>query len=395
MEGSQCMSKMQASKSEMFWNCTMPQLFQPAPVVHLRDLERRARNSHNHFPDETNQLHQPDPMRPDERLYDNSDVHVVGEEGHEQGQNSVATPRLEQSHPEPNNRATLELDERSQLEAKKGVLPRHAFTWDFSQEIRQLLGASPSRQLSPSNSGSNTTYTILRQDAAPYDSSVPGLPHRDHIAYLAQVVDYHLNVNHRFLHLPTFLKQLKETSQQSMPISPIWRAKLWMVVALGKLFLENGATVSGPPGAAEFLESTRALPSQIVLDENPIMAIETFCLLALYAQSADLHRIAYLYISQANRMGHAWKLGDNHNHNHIAELEFAGENHIESLWCTVRILEQRSSATIGVVSDYNIHKQQYGSNQFGGLPNHTSAALQFNLSISNMLFSLSTNQGTL
>jgi hypothetical protein len=43
-------------------------------------------------------------------------------------------------------------------------------------------------------------------------------------------------------------------------------------------------------------DDTAALPSSIELALNPIAAIETLSLLAVYAQAAELHDAAYLYV---------------------------------------------------------------------------------------------------
>lgn len=183
-----------------------------------------------------------------------------------------------------------------------GLIPsRHAFTWDFSQEIRQVLGTRLTRQSSGPKSSLNMSYKIPFQDETQSLSSEPGLPRKDYIAYLAQVADYHLNASYCFFSLPLFLEQLNKTSLHSpKSISAIWLVKLFMVVAFGKLFLEKGATIAGPPGIQEFLEGTRALPSQVMLNEDPVTAVEALCLLSIYAQAADLHRVAYLYVRNAH-----------------------------------------------------------------------------------------------
>jgi proline utilization trans-activator len=72
--------------------------------------------------------------------------------------------------------------------------------------------------------------------------------------------------------------------------------KLLLVVALGRLFLERGASSSGPPGIREFLQGAD-LPSTLVLRQDPVIALETLCMLAIYAQAADMHEVACLHVS--------------------------------------------------------------------------------------------------
>ena len=70
-----------------------------------------------------------------------------------------------------------------------------------------------------------------------------------------------------------------------------------MVIALGKLFLGHGASRSGPPGIREFLLAVQNLPTDMVLWEDPLTAVEATCLLAFYAQQADILNTAYIYVS--------------------------------------------------------------------------------------------------
>ncbi len=37
--------------------------------------------------------------------------------------------------------------------------------------------------------------------------------------------------------------------------------------------------------------------SNLILSQEPVLSIETLCLLAIYAQAAGLHDAAYLYVS--------------------------------------------------------------------------------------------------
>lgn len=141
------------------------------------------------------------------------------------------------------------------------------------------------------------SYIISSHIETPFDHSALSLPSKDYITHLAQVTNYHLNANCYFFDQPFFLEQLSRTPPESLSeASELWKTELLLVVALGKLFLGRGATSLGPPGVREFVQGSNILPSNIVLSREPIMAMETLCLLAIYAQAADMHRIAYLYV---------------------------------------------------------------------------------------------------
>ncbi len=170
-------------------------------------------------------------------------------------------------------------------------------TWAFSQEVRQILEPGSSEQSNCSKVDSKVSYVIPLQDETQFDPSALSLPPKDYIIHLAQVADFHLNANLFLYNHTVFLEQLSRISPQSLQTaSEVWHVKLLLVIALGRLFLERGATRFGPPGIREFLQGVNALPSNIVLSQDPLMAIETLCLLAIYAQAADMHDIAYLYV---------------------------------------------------------------------------------------------------
>jgi hypothetical protein len=123
------------------------------------------------------------------------------------------------------------------------------------------------------------------------------LPPNDYITHLAQVTDHHVNSGCSIFDRTFFLERLnRDPAQSPLKTSEIWAIERYLVIALGKLFLERGATGLGPPGIREFLHVIKNLPSNMVLEQDPITAVESFCLLAIYAQAADMHRTAYLFV---------------------------------------------------------------------------------------------------
>ena len=63
--------------------------------------------------------------------------------------------------------------------------------------------------------------------------------------------------------------QLSSTLGHSLQTTiGVWRVKLLLIIALGKLFLEKGATAYGPPGMQEFLQGVHDLSSNIILAES-------------------------------------------------------------------------------------------------------------------------------
>jgi hypothetical protein len=131
------------------------------------------------------------------------------------------------------------------------------------------------------------------------DSLESAFPPKQYIIHLAHVVDFHVNTNYCFFSITTFIDQLNKMALDT--VSGAFKVKLSLIVALGRLFLEKGATVSGPPGITDFLRGFRDFQPHAMVDEDPLMAVECLCLLATYAQAADMHRMAYLYVRDSLR----------------------------------------------------------------------------------------------
>lgn len=138
------------------------------------------------------------------------------------------------------------------------------------------------------------TYNFSSPSEHQKDPGSISLPSKSFIGHLAQVVDFHLNTTYFLFDLAGLQEEIERTSLP--PVSALQHTKLLAIVAAGKLLLEKGATFFGPPGIREFLHAVHILPSNLLLNQDSQLAIETLVLLAIYAQAADLHAAAYLYV---------------------------------------------------------------------------------------------------
>lgn len=141
-------------------------------------------------------------------------------------------------------------------------------------------------------------YLALQSNTDDASSKVESLPHHAHVRHLAVVADFHLNAVFHAFDYQTFTNQLHQTVSNALSkILTIWQAKALAIIAVGKLFLEKGATEEGPPGIQEFLQCIASLPSAIDQARDPLASMEMLCVLAFYAHFADMHTAAYLYAS--------------------------------------------------------------------------------------------------
>jgi hypothetical protein len=173
----------------------------------------------------------------------------------------------------------------------------HLSAWDFSQHLHKILGPEPNEQPSRSIGCLSKPYKIPLRDETFLNSLESVLPPKHRIIHLAHVVDFHTNANCCFFSITAFVDQINKVDEEALnTISDAWNMKILLIAALGKLFLEKGATVSGPPGIGEFLQALRHFQPHSTLDEDPVMVVGNLCLLVLYAHAADMHRMAYLYV---------------------------------------------------------------------------------------------------
>jgi hypothetical protein len=131
-----------------------------------------------------------------------------------------------------------------------------------------------------------------------FNAAISSLPTKDYIIHLAQVAHFHLNTCFFFFNHDEFLLTLNEVFPHNLErVSTIFIARLLLIVALGKMFLEKGASSSGPPGIREFIQGANLFPPALAIGREPVMAMETLCLLAFYAQASHIHDAAYLFVS--------------------------------------------------------------------------------------------------
>lgn len=243
------------------------------------------------------------------------------------------------------------------------------------------------------HSSRSSSYKVPLRDEALLDSLESAFPPKHYIIHLAHVADFHVNANLCLFGITTFIDQLNKAALNT--ISSAFKVKLSLIIALGRLFLEKRATVSGPPGTKDFLKAVRDFQPHAMVDEDPLMAMECLCLLATYALAADMHRMAYLYvrpptmilyvclvinvaqIGQASRIARAWKFDCDDG-----DTESCATKHAQKLWLSVCTLDQRLSASAGVSPDTGCEEQPILNSQFN---NASNVEIRLNLAISNIL----------
>lgn len=231
------------------------------------------------------------------------------------------------------------------------------------------------------------TYTFSSSSEHQNDTGSISLPSKSFIGHLAQVIDFHLNTTHFLFDLVALQGEIERTSLP--PVSALKHTKLLAIVATGKLLLEKGATTFGPPGIREFLHAVHILPSNLLLHQDSQLAIETLVLLAIYAQAADLHAAAYLYvrlfpgaftillltpaqIGQAQRLGRYIKLWKQKHTS--SNTNSPPPSDTTKLWWTICLLETRMASTVGISPEYQPHSRDGHSISLEAVQNNMRGA---------------------
>ncbi|KAF3067418.1 hypothetical protein GL218_08454 [Daldinia childiae] len=214
------------------------------------------------------------------------------------------------------------------------------------QEANEIPSAIGREHIEQNVSGNNIRppYTFsINEDCQNYPSTL-GLPQHDYVIYLTGIVNFHLHSNCLFYNHTVSYNNIDRPPRTLEKTPSLRYANVFAIVALGKLLLERGATSFGPPGIEEFIQSVKALPSSVFLCQEPPLAIETLCILAIYAQAADKHIAAYLYVSQAISIARSCQFDKNEN---LVNGRNPNERQItQRLWWTACVLDQRLSIMI-------------------------------------------------
>ncbi|KAF2162026.1 hypothetical protein M409DRAFT_58488 [Zasmidium cellare ATCC 36951] len=228
-------------------------------------------------------------------------------------------------------------------------------TWSFSRRVTRHF----ERALAPDAANS----LPINLDGAAYD--LPPLPPRgcfdraslpslDHAIYLFNTVKFHLNQRFRLVDEQAFTETLHafyrggETSE----LSPLAYAELMFVLAFGKAFLPSSKPSSAPKGWVHAAQAFAALPTFHTHDQDNVLAIEVYCLAALYLQSIDMRVTAHDFIGRALRLCYVVGI---HRDFHGTGISEHLASRCAELWWSVYMLDLHISALMGAPSAIQDH----------------------------------------
>jgi hypothetical protein len=126
------------------------------------------------------------------------------------------------------------------------------------------------------------------------------IPPMDYAMYLLNTVKFHIGQTYHLFDETIFIHNIRCLYKQGPPDAPpltrLWLCQYFIIIALGKALLHRGRTSTTHFGRDFFLRAMSYMPNTPSLTEDPVLAIEVCCAIALYLQSVDHRFHAYIQV---------------------------------------------------------------------------------------------------
>ncbi|KAI0539141.1 fungal-specific transcription factor domain-containing protein [Xylaria digitata] len=224
-------------------------------------------------------------------------------------------------------------------------------TWSYTQQVTTLIKnhlknpglvkvpLNPEGQASVLEWPSTGTVSPLRLNA---------LPSLDFALYLTNTVKFHLGQLYHLFHEETFIAGVRNFYERGpytepLPETRLWYAHFLLIMAFGHALL-SGYIGRRPAGSELVSRAIELMPDAFALNQNPVLAAEVLCCLALYLQSIDHKGSAFLYVGQAMRLALSQGL---HRELIGSDLTDEDKRRHYAVWWTIYILDRRFSSLMG------------------------------------------------
>ncbi|KAJ0118924.1 hypothetical protein J7T55_013180 [Diaporthe amygdali] len=143
------------------------------------------------------------------------------------------------------------------------------------------------------------------------DTPPLALPSLDYSEYLINAVKFHCGQIFHLFDDDDFHRRLQQfyaepNRRVAREKAGLWYIHFLLVLAFGKIFVMKKPLGKRPCGADFFLKAMQILPPPHMLCQDPVVATEMLCCVALYLQSVDHRNAAHLFIGQAMRTALAY-----------------------------------------------------------------------------------------
>lgn len=131
--------------------------------------------------------------------------------------------------------------------------------------------------------------------------SLSMLPSLDFALHLTSTVKFHLGQLYHIFHEKSFVAGLHRFYEhgpytEPLPGDRLWYVQFLLIMAFGHALL-SGYVGRKPAGSELVSRAIELMPDAFGLNQDPVLATEVLCCLALYLQSIDHRNSAFIYVS--------------------------------------------------------------------------------------------------
>ena len=129
------------------------------------------------------------------------------------------------------------------------------------------------------------------------------IPAREVVVHLIHTANFHLNQLLHFFNPDDVLHRLASHAVPSLANAAeapftVSGAQTLAIIAVGKLLQEKNGQQSSFPGDREFWTVEYRMPAAPDMLKHPVIAAETLCMLAWYAEAINRSDLASLHVSE-------------------------------------------------------------------------------------------------
>lgn len=176
-------------------------------------------------------------------------------------------------------------------------------SWSFCRRVLALIGRHVSENDCPPDPW-HFDGGVFRMQWKPLGiNEIPdtcNLPPLDYALFLFNTAKFYFGHLFYLIDEPSYLKHLHELYENpsgKATSSRLWYAQYLLVLAFGKAFIVQNSSHNGPAGHQYAARAMSLLPDMSGVDREPLIAIQTLTLAAVYFQSVDMRVAAYHHVS--------------------------------------------------------------------------------------------------
>lgn len=178
-------------------------------------------------------------------------------------------------------------------------------TWSFSRRVLTIIqdrlnpGRSSPIPLAVDGDAYQIHWSHASSDEPP---DLTGLPSLEYAVYMVNTVKFRLSPLYWLFDQGEFMRNLYEfydNASAKVQESRLWFVQYLVIMAFGEALLVPVRSASNTSGWTKyFTKAMSLLPDITALWNDPLLAIETLALIALYFHSVDMRDTAYCYVSR-------------------------------------------------------------------------------------------------